>query len=460
MQTPAIAAGWRQEVVMHPIKRSVFFLTAATAATAVISAACTPEQLLQLATGAGLQLLGVSPTADFNRTGNIRLQTTAQPGTRQKSIGLPSFLTVKVANQDGTYTDCVPQDQVTEQPSRFNSVAVLLDDSGSMERSYPASQYGDLCTTCPHDPDRARVTATRTLLERIEARVPSSRIGLFDFGTDRRNEVIDAHALMDFSPDDAALESGLNRVDGSREYGTPLWDALAETITRTAGDAAGYQNAMAAHFGLCEHDDETDGFDLGDDFDDETDDLGSAGDGSGLPMLPGIEDGSGLSADGGGGMTVDPTLPEPPTIDELAVKRVVVLLSDGEDNLSNEHDLASVAELARSSDVTVHVIGLGRASVEQAIMQGSVDASQSQALRDLQRLAEETGGIYASVADPAALEALFAKLADSLAEGYEASTYNCTPSDAAPGHVADSGDEVQGIVQLGQVQLPWRILAP
>ena len=445
---------------MHSIKRSLLLLSTATAATAAISVACTPEQLLSLATGAGLQLLGISPTADFTRTGNIRLQTTAPAGSQQKSIGLPSFLKVKVANQDGTYTDCTPQDQVTERPSRFNSVAVLLDDSGSMERSYPASQYGDLCTTCPHDPDRARVSATRTLLERIEARVPSSRVALFDFGTDQIHAFQDANALMDFSPGNGQLDQGLNRVDGSREYGTPLWDALAETITRTAGDANGYQNAMAAHFGLCEHDDQTDGFDLGDDFDDHTDDLGTVDDGSGLPVLPTVDDGSGLDADGGGGMTVDPTVPEPPTIDELAVKRVVVVLSDGEDNLSDEHDLASVAQLANSQDVTVHVIGLGRASVEQALMQTSVDASESQALRDLQRLAEETGGIYASVADPAALEALFAKLADSLAEGYEASTYTCAPSDAEPGHVADSGDEVRGIVQLGQVQLPWRILAP
>lgn len=445
---------------MHSLKRSIFLLSAATAATAALSLACTPEQLLSLATGAGLQLLGISPTADFNRTGRIRLQTTAPAGSQQKSIGLPSFLKLKVANQDGTYTDCTPQDQVTEHPSRFNSVAVLLDDSGSMERSYPASQYGDLCTTCPHDPDRARVSATRTLLERIEARVPSSRVALFDFGTDRIHEFQDANALMDFSPGNGQLDQGLNRVDGSREYGTPLWDALAETITRTAGDANGYQNAMAAHFGLCEHDDQTDGFDLGDDFDDHTDDLGTVDDGSGLPVLPTVDDGSGLDADGGGGMTVDPTVPEPPTIDELAVKRVVVVLSDGEDNLSDEHDLASVAQLANSQDVTVHVIGLGRASVEQALMQTSVDASESQALRDLQRLAEETGGIYASVADPAALEALFAKLADSLAEGYEASTYTCAPSDAEPGHVADSGDEVRGLLQLGQVQLPWRILAP
>lgn len=445
---------------MHSLKRSLFLLSAATAATASLSLACTPEQLLSLASGAALQLLGISPTADFNRTGRIRLQTTAPAGSQQKSIGLPSFLTVKVANQDGTYTDCSPQDQVTERPSRFNSVAVLLDDSGSMERTYPASQYGDLCTTCPHDPDRARVSATRTLLERIEARVPSSRVALFDFGTDQLHAFQDVNTLMDFSPGNGRLDRGLNLVDGSREYGTPLWDALAETISRTAGDANGYQNAMAAHFGLCEHNDETDDFDLGDDFDGNTDDLGTADDGAGLPLLPTVDDGSGLDADGGGGMTVDPTVPEPPTIDELAVKRVVVLLSDGEDNLSDEHDLASVAQLANSQEVTVHVIGLGRASVEQALMQTAVDADQSQALRDLQRLAEETGGIYASVADPAALEALFTKLADSLAEGYEASTYTCAPSDAEPGHVADSGDEIRGLVQLGQVQLPWRILAP
>jgi nanoRNase/pAp phosphatase (c-di-AMP/oligoRNAs hydrolase) len=50
-------------------KRSLFLLSAATAATAAVSLACTPEQLLSLATGAGLQLLGISPTADFTRTG-------------------------------------------------------------------------------------------------------------------------------------------------------------------------------------------------------------------------------------------------------------------------------------------------------------------------------------------------------------------------------------------------------
>jgi hypothetical protein len=62
---------------MHSLKRSLFLLSAATAATAAVSLACTPEQLLSLATGAGLQLLGISPTADFTRTGRIRLQTTA-----------------------------------------------------------------------------------------------------------------------------------------------------------------------------------------------------------------------------------------------------------------------------------------------------------------------------------------------------------------------------------------------
>lgn len=444
---------------MHSLKRSIFLLSAATAATAAISLACTPEQFLSLATGAGLQLLGISPPP----TSTVPAEFACRPPPPPAASRSPSasLLPHAQGRQPGRHLHRLhPAGSGHRAPLRFNSVAVLLDDSGSMERSYPASQYGDLCTTCPHDPDRARVSATRTLLERIEARVPSSRVALFDFGTDQLHAFQDANALMDFSPSNGQLDQGLNRVDGSREYGTPLWDALAETITRTAGDANGYQNAMAAHFGLCEHDDETDGFDLGDDFDDHTDDLGTVDDGSGLPILPTVDDGSGLDADGGGGMTVDPTVPEPPTIDELAVKRVVVVLSDGEDNLSDEHDLASVAQLANSQDVTVHVIGLGRASVEQALMQTSVEASQSQALRDLQRLAEETGGIYASVADPAALEALFAKLADSLAEGYEASTYTCAPSDAEPGHVADSGDEVQGILQLGQVQLPWRILAP
>ena len=47
---------------MHSLKRSLFLLSAATAATASLSLACTPEQLLSLATGAGLQLLGISPT--------------------------------------------------------------------------------------------------------------------------------------------------------------------------------------------------------------------------------------------------------------------------------------------------------------------------------------------------------------------------------------------------------------
>jgi hypothetical protein len=454
-------------------------LVALVGATAT---ACTLSDLLSVATGIGLQLLGVAPAADFRQTGNIRFNVLGDD-PEAKANGLASLLQVSVENADGTLSDCDFAGTNVEDPSRFNTVAVLIDDSGSMERSYPQDQYGDICPTCPHDPERLRVDATRRLVETLHTKAPASRVGLYDFGPAIDDGAVAIHTLMSMAPDPDGLESALARIDGSQEAGTALWDALAEAIALTGGEAEDYQKAIWQRFGLCAHDGEYDDYDFGDDFDDATDDLdttpveGSAdlpegsgegsgtategsGEGSGTPT-EGSGEGSGTPTEGSGEVAGPDETPENPPV-ELDVKRYIVVLSDGEDNLSERETLESVIELAKSEDVVVHVIGLGRASVQQAIAQTNLSAAQAQALADLQRLTAETGGIYASVDDPMALEALFGQIADSLAEGYDTETYTCIPADETGDatEIPAPGDVVRGQVKLGQLSLPWTILAP
>ncbi len=126
------------------------------------------------------------------------------------------------------------------------------------------------------------------------------------------------------------------------------------------------------------------------------------------------------------------------------IQRHVVILSDGLDTASVWYDLDDVVEAALQENVVLYVVGLGPASASDTRFD---DADL--AVRDLQILAEETGGFYAGVDDPSRLHQLFDNVAYALAGGYERQTYHCIPRDNAQSVIMTppmSGTRVEGRV--------------
>lgn len=145
------------------------------------------------------------------------------------------------------------------------------------------------------------------------------------------------------------------------------------------------------------------------------------------------------------------------------VARYVVVLSDGEDNASTAWNVDSVVEWALEADVAVYAVGLGPASAANADPD-FVDPVQTQAVRNLQRLASETGGFYAAATNPHALGSLYDNLGRALTEGYQTETYSCIPrpTDDTPKEECDVppvGSRIDGRISYGDVQVPWVTVA-
>jgi hypothetical protein len=375
------------------------------ASATVLAAWIDPRQLLAIFL---LSLLGVTPASDFGQTGNVRFtyfdpDASASSG---KAFDLGSLLQVDVQNDDGTYSACDYRGTDGQQASPYNSLAVLIDDSGSMERNYPVEEFGDVCPTCPHDPGRQRVEATRALIDRIRDVAPQSRFGVFDFGPATTEGLTATQVLLDFTAQADGLEAALERVDGSQEAGTPLWDSIIDVVGMVGTDADAYEVLLQQ-----------------------------------------------AAADGSGGAT-DPD-----------VKRYILVISDGQDTLSTATIDDAIAA-ARDTDVVVHAVGLGEASARRALAQastGGLRQEQQGAIQGLQSIAEATGGFYASVDDPSELRELFENIANGLAQGYATDTFTCVPAEGSgvSGTIPDSGNTVAGQVRLANAfALPWTIVAP
>lgn len=382
----------------------------------------------------GIDLLGVVPASDFNRTGNLNFSLLPKDGQGGIMLGSlsQSGLDVGVENEDGSVDECDFVDEDTVVASRFNSLAVVLDSSGSMERSYPEEEYGDLCTTCPHDPNRLRVNAAADLIGIIRRDSPESHIGVMDFGPEPSAGMSDTRILEDFGTDTEGLLDAVDAVSGSEMAGTPMWDSLAEIILALDEEADDYEDVLRSSGALTSLDPQPVPEDQVPDFGDEDDDTTNPD------------------------VTNEPTNPP---LDESGVRRVIVIISDGQDLDSDTYDLESVINLAQQHDIAIHAIGLGPAS---ASFEDPRALTLADAVTDLQRLAEGTGGYYASVHDAVALQALYGNIATSLTQGYATTTYTCRPDDApAVGQAFTSGERVNGYVSLGSgLQIPWSVIAP
>lgn len=427
-------------------RRTYAFSTTAAAVTAALTLSLSAPGcglLTEALALLGIDLLGVTPAADFNRTGNVEFSLL--PRSEGGGISLGSFssssLDVAVENDDGSASECdFVGDDVTEG-SPFNSIALVIDDSGSMGNFYPEEEYGDLCLTCPHDPDNIRADAAAALIQHVHGEAPYSRIAVMDFGPDADPGMSATRILVDFTDRSDSLLDGLNQVDGTQMVGTPMWDSLAEVILATEDDAEDFQDLLRS--GAI-----------------TTNDTSTDTSGNGTIVTPG-----GTATDIGdqttGNTVVDPTTAE--------VKRVIVVISDGDDRDSVQYTLESLIALANDNNVVIHAIGLGPASAAaddpRLLAQG-----QTQAVQNLQRLAEATGGYYASARDADALVALYTGVANSMTEGYATTTFSCQPAEAGPGgavgalgqrRIPSSGERVNGTISISDgVAIPWTFVAP
>lgn len=424
------------------MKRRVFALsTSAAAITAAVMLSLSAPGcglLFEALSLLGIDLLGVTPAADFERTGNVEFSLL--PKSEGGGISLGSFsssdLDVEVENDDGTTSDCEFVDDAVVEGSDFNAIALVVDDSGSMENYYPESEYGDLCTTCPHDPSRFRAEAAGELISHVQSAAPYSRIGVFDFGPDPSSGMQATRVLADFTDDSSALQAGLGSIDGTEMVGTPMWDSLAEIIIALDSDAQEYEDLLR-----------TGQVDIGGERGETT---GNEGGEEQPPVEVGAEPETTTAED------VDTTNAE--------VKRMIVVISDGDDRDSVSYTLDDVIALANQHNVVIHAIGLGPASAAASdprlLVQGQIDAVQN-----LERLAQETGGYYAAAEDAAALTALYEGVAVSMTEGYATTTYTCQPTETAGAfasrRIPTTGERVRGTISLGDgIDLPWAFIAP
>jgi hypothetical protein len=152
---------------------------------------------------------------------------------------------VQVKDEDGSYRDCEYDGGEPVEPLALHTLSLLIDGSGSMELSYPPSEYGDVCVTCPHDVNRDRVGASAALVRAIHTDSPESIIAIAEFGPDAPIDPdYDFRATTlhhDFATDTESVVSALDRVRGYEEHGTPLYDSVGEMISATmlTADTAG-----------------------------------------------------------------------------------------------------------------------------------------------------------------------------------------------------------------------------
>lgn len=183
-----------------------------------------------------IEMMGAVPDEDFSTSGRISFSVLPKDG---EDTGQATFV---VQNDDGTYSDCTFLEESTRAPRQIASMAIVIDDSGSMENI-----YGYTCPTCPHDPQRERAAASLELVRTVLELSPSSALAVYDFGPEPDAGRQATRVFAALTSDEAALAEGFSRVDGSQRVGTPLWDALAEVTVEHGQATADYEDDLISH---------------------------------------------------------------------------------------------------------------------------------------------------------------------------------------------------------------------
>lgn len=392
------------------IARTLALVGVPVGITAIFSVGCVDGPLGALLS-LGLLLLGVTPDANFQDTGRVEFNllqvsadgepvdksddaaadpTTDDPTTDEPVIdeptsdkGEPSYV-IDVYEPAGT-TATVERIFV-EAAEEIGTFSVILDSSGSMERSYPVDESGfSVCVTCPHDPSRRRVDATQALTKEILNRSPESRLGIFDFGAgpSEANGFKVTRILQGYTSDTDLLAQGAGLTESAE--GTFIYDSTLEVLELMTSD-------IAAHF---------------------------------------------------------QTKP---------ITKAIIVISDGEDTESVA-SLEQVIARAQELEIPVHVVAIGMAS-DKFRDSYQTDIDNNAIVSDFQRLAQETGGFYATVDNNDDLVALAEVIALGLTGGYEKLVTTLEP-------VPSCGTVVRGKIYAGDPKEnpdlqgeDWSFIAP
>jgi hypothetical protein len=141
------------------------------------------------------------------------------------------------------------------------------------------------------------------------------------------------------------------------------------------------------------------------------------------------------------------------------VTKGIIVMTDGQDTASGR-TLNEIIEKAQNLEIPIHVVGLGPANEKfNEIFQGTEDNSAS--IKDLRRLAGETGGFYASVDSAEGLTQLAEFIAIGLAGGYTTTQVVLDPIPASgtivKGTIFVVDPETGEKVEPGE---PWEFVAP
>jgi hypothetical protein len=190
----------------------------------------TPEDVLkaEVADALGVGVAGLSPSPGYSQNGQVDLSLISRGSDLN-----PEQMRVEVKNRDGSYSECEYTDGVEVGASPVNALSLLIDGSGSMERTY----YEGECDTCPHDPGRERVGAAARFVETLFDVAPDSRLAIAEFGPEPSAGMSATYLHTDFDTNPRRLESALDYIGGDQPLGTPLYDSLYEMIDATADEA-------------------------------------------------------------------------------------------------------------------------------------------------------------------------------------------------------------------------------
>lgn len=143
------------------------------------------------------------------------------------------------------------------------------------------------------------------------------------------------------------------------------------------------------------------------------------------------------------------------------VDKAIVVITDGEDN-STYLSLSEVITKANRMEIPIHVIGMAEASEFGANYATSAGSGSNRAISELRRLADDTGGVYASVHSADDLVGVAETIALGLTGGYETATVKLDPV-PPPGTLVKGRVKLRGLGDLDiseSLAGDWEFVAP
>lgn len=180
--------------------------------------------------------LGVNPAANFTDTGNVKFSMVQMQDDGKNAAGADKEDEIFVDVTDPPGTKATVEEVDTEPVYDKGSFTLLIDSSGSMEKSYNSG----VCDLCPYDANRRRVEAAKILIEEVLKRAGESRMAIYEFSpnadANRENGDVSTSVtteLVGYTTDEKTLLAATEKV--TSDGGTYIYDSLME-IMETKGE--------------------------------------------------------------------------------------------------------------------------------------------------------------------------------------------------------------------------------